>query len=173
MHEHEGCPHDHEFGECPLPAVETPEAEEDLSEESSSEETQIVADAAVEIAEIEAETERARIAAELEHHELSNEQQADDNDTITERTQIEADATDETEELVEELIEEVIELEEIVEEVSEEPGGVEPEAANEDDEEGEPAGDVTSVAPPARVEAPNATKKKPGRQSAFTRRHSR
>lgn len=160
MHEHDGCPHEHEGMDCPLPHVEPD------GDEVSPEIAEIVAEAAVEIAEIEAETEQHQIDASLEHHQI----EAD-----LEETRIEAE-TEEVVEAVEELVEAVEELEEahepeviLVEDTGEESSE---EMTADEVEEGEPAGDeALAVAPPPRVEP--EPKKKNVRRSRFTARHSR
>jgi hypothetical protein len=177
-HNHAGCPHDHEGDVCLYGGVDDGDAS--TSSSPDAEATQIAADAAVEIARIEAEVETERIATDLEHHELAAETELaaleDNNDTSIEHHQIEADASDELEEVVEDLIDEVVKLEEIVEEVAD-PEVIEPAASEEsEDEEGEDAGDgdVVEVAPPPRVEAPTSGAKiSPRRRGGNLRRGRR
>ena len=165
-HHHDGCPHDHEFGECPLPE---PDVEPSADADTSVEETQIVADAAVEIATIEAQTEAHQIDASLEHHQIEAETERAQIDASLEHHQIEASADEEIEEVQESLEDLVEEVEQLEEALEPEP---EPEPELESADEPEMSGEVTAVAPPARVEAPSAPVKA-RRQSAFTKRHSR
>jgi multidrug efflux pump subunit AcrA (membrane-fusion protein) len=169
-HHHDGCPHDHEGESCLFGVADSTDTSGDV-EESSVEETQIVADAAVVIAEIEAETELAQIEASLEHHEIEAETELAQIEASLEHHEIEA-AADELEEQVEEL-EELVEL--VIEEVeAPDDESADPEGAGDvlDEGGGEGEGDAILVTPPARIEAPGAPKKA-SRQSAFTRRHSR
>jgi len=155
-HDHSGCP------EC--------QAEVDGGDEVSVEAVQIAADAAVQIAEIEAETAEAQIEASLEHHEIEAGTEHHQIEASLEHHQIEAEASDDIEEAVEELEEAIEELEESSEpETSADEGGVAIDTLS-DEGTGE-AAPAVSVAPPPRVET--ATPKKASRQSAFTRRHSR
>lgn len=148
MHE-DGCPCVHD------------EIEPGVNDESV-EVAEVLADAAVEIAQIEAETEVAEIEASLEHHRI----EAD-----LEETRIEADHEEIMEEIEadEELAEAVEELEETLAEPEAEESVVAESPDPDDHEEG--AGDPVSVAPPPRVEPPNAPKKA-RHQSAFSKRHS-
>jgi hypothetical protein len=161
-HNHDGCPHDHEGALCLYG-----DAGDGATPSTPDVDAEVIADAAVEISEIEAETqreamelqsetERLRIAAELEHHELSNASNEDDNDTSVEHHQIVAAENDELEEVVEELVDEVIELEEILDGDAGDAGdiGYDEGAGDEEDLSG---GDAVEVAPPPRVEAPNTS----------------
>lgn len=162
MHEHEGCPHDHEGDVCSL-GIDSDDGNDDM-DQMPVEAVEIAADAAVAIAEIEAETAQAEINASLEHHHI----EAD-----LEEARIDADHEEVMEEIEadEELAEAVEELEEALTEPEAEESVVAESPDLEDSEGGE--GDLpVSVAPPARIEAPNDPKK-PRRQSAFSARHTR
>ena len=156
MHEHLSCPHEHEGDVCPYHVDDV--VADDADESPDVEAVQIAADAAVEIARIEAETEAARIAAELDHHELSNDANETDNDASLEHHHIEAEVSQEQiDEVVEELVEEIQELEEVVlAEPEASDGSVDAGALDAEDLE-EGGGAPTSVAPPPRVEAPNSS----------------
>ena len=169
-HHHEGCPHDHEGEACPLVGVDLEPDTLDAGEGTSIEETQIVADAAVVIAEIEAETEIAQIEASLEHHEIEAETELAQIEASLEHHQIEAGADDDLEEAVEELEEAVEELVEL--EVEEVEGSEDLLEEGPGDGDGDTNADAIQVAPPARIEAPGAPTKA-RRQSKFTARHSR
>jgi hypothetical protein len=166
-HHHDGCPHDHEGESCLFGVVDhEPDTHDDV-EETSVEETQIIADAAIVIAEIEAETEAAQIDASLEHHQIEAETEVAQIDASLEHHQIEADAEDDLEEVVEELEEAVEDLEETLDE-----GGGEESSEDEVLDEDGTDPDAIQVTPPARIEAPGAPTKA-RRQSKFTARHSR
>ena len=159
---------------CPCIAdVETP-GDVDASSEVSTEVAEIMAEAAVEVAEIEAEVEMHQIDASLEHHQIEAEMHEDDNDTSVEHHEMEVEAQDELAEEVEVLTEVVEELEEALDGPEEEGLSDTPLSSDEESEGGEGDDLPVSVAPPARIEDPkDKAKKKPQRVSAFSKRHMR
>ena len=150
------------------------------SDETSAETVEAIADASVEIAEIEAETERGRIESDaeiaartieagLEHHRIDAESVVDEL----------AETVEEFEEIAEtldEALEEAAELEEALEEAAELDGDDESDDSGESDELEESGdaeeSDAIGVVPPPRVEDDTA-KAKASRRSSFTARHTR
>lgn len=87
-----------------------PDGDEGLTPEVA----EIIADAAVEVAQIEAEVQSEEIAASLEHHQIDADLEASHIEAAIEHHEIEAEHDDEIEEVVEELeeaLEEVLEPE--------------------------------------------------------------
>ena len=164
---HPGLVHEEHHEDAPMISDDAAVA---IAEEETAQ-TEIQADAMVEVAEIEAEVHEAEIEASVDHHEAEAAVEIARIEAEAEvvETAIEAEAqVDIAEEESEVALAEVISAGEAPPEESAEIDEPEPGEIDEPDEEGE----VAHVAPPPRIE-PEQKKGRPTHRSAFTARHSR